>query len=53
MYLFIYYKIILLLMLFSEALEALKEISELACPNDGLLDQVRVSQDLLAGYELL
>ncbi|KAF8671580.1 hypothetical protein HU200_049903 [Digitaria exilis] len=36
-----------------EALEALKEINELACPNDGFLDQVRFVHDLLAQNELL
>jgi hypothetical protein len=36
-----------------EALESLKEISELACPNDGFLDQVRFVHDLFTAYELL
>ena len=53
MYLFIYYKRILPMLLFSDALKALKEISELACPNDGFLDQLKFSQDLLAAYELM
>jgi hypothetical protein len=40
------------MMLFLEALEALNEISELACPNDGFLDQVKFCQDLLATFWL-
>jgi hypothetical protein len=36
---------------FPDALEALKEISESACPNDGFLDQVGFVHDLLAAMQ--